>query len=92
MPPCRQCRGVEWPIQLTVRTGITQHRHARSIPGFQRGMPIDEHRIEIRKTRLGEHGQGLVTQLAVITLVQDEHRQGSDGFAAAQPRMRCGNR
>src|SRR5690606_10076240 len=39
---------------------------------LQRLVPVDEHALRLRRTRRGQHFQGLVAEVAVVALVEDQ--------------------
>jgi hypothetical protein len=65
-------RGVERPIQLAPVARIAQYRHAGAIALLELRRIVHPLAVEIRRAPLGHHGEGLVAQVAVIALVEDE--------------------
>ncbi len=55
---------------------VAQHRHARAVAGLESGIVVDENAVELRHARLREHCQGLIAEVAVVTLIENEaHRK-----------------
>lgn len=78
---------VKRPPQLAPNR-IAQYRHTLTISGLKRRIAIDKHAAEFARARLRQHFHGLVAQVAIVALVQDQsHRKALN--AALQP---CRNR
>src|SRR5690606_15861485 len=70
--PPAQAGHVERPVQLASADRVAQHRHPHAIARLQRLVPVDEHALRLRRTRRGQHFQGLVAEVAVVALVEDQ--------------------
>ena len=66
---------------------IVQNRHPVSVASLERGVPVDEHALEVRHTGRGEHVERQIAQMAIVALVQDQG--GSCHAASRQARVQA---